>query len=110
MPPRSQLQQPLGRAADAGAMPGRNGVAVIEIGMNHPGEIAPLAALARPDVAIVTIVAAAHLEAFPDGLDGIAHEKASIFSGLGRGGTAVLHTDLATRRRSCAPEPPAPRA
>lgn len=70
--------------------------AVVEIGMNHPGEIAPLARLARPDVALVTIVAAAHLEAFADGLDGIAREKASIFSGLGADGIAVLNGDLPT--------------
>jgi UDP-N-acetylmuramoyl-tripeptide--D-alanyl-D-alanine ligase len=70
--------------------------AVIEIGMNHPGEIAPLAALARPDVALVTTVAAAHLEAFDDGLDGIAREKASIFTGLAQGGIAVLNGDLDT--------------
>lgn len=67
--------------------------AVIEIGMNHPGEIAPLAKLAAPDVAIVTNVAAVHLEAFDD-IDGIAHEKASIFQGLRAGGTAVLNNDL----------------
>ena len=71
-------------------------VAVIEIGMNHPGEIAPLAAIARPDVAMVTTVAPAHLEAFADGLDGIAREKAAIFSGLATGGTAVLNADLPT--------------
>ena len=70
--------------------------AVIEIGMNHPGEIAPLSALARPDVALVTIVAAAHLEAFDDGLPGIAREKASIFTGLAEGGIAVLNGDLET--------------
>lgn len=70
--------------------------AVIEIGMNHPGEIAPLAALARPDLAMVTIVAAAHLEAFADGLDGIAREKGAIFSGLVPGGIALLNADLPT--------------
>ena len=43
-------------------MPPESEFAVIEIGMNHPGEIAPLAQLARPHVAIVTTVAAAHLE------------------------------------------------
>jgi UDP-N-acetylmuramoyl-tripeptide--D-alanyl-D-alanine ligase len=69
--------------------------AVIEIGMNHPGEIAPLAALAAPDLAIVTIVAAAHLEAF-ENLKGIAHEKASIFGGLRPGGIAVWNADLDT--------------
>ncbi len=40
--------------------------AVIEIGMNHPGEIAPLSRLVRPHVAVITTVAAAHLEAFDD--------------------------------------------
>jgi len=45
-------------------MPADTEFAVIEIGMNHPGEIAPLSRMARPHVAIVTTVAAAHLEAF----------------------------------------------
>ena len=69
--------------------------AVIEIGMNHPGEIAPLSRLARPHVEMVTTVAAAHLEAF-DNIAGIAHEKASIVAGLEPGGVAVLTGDLAT--------------
>lgn len=69
--------------------------AVVEIGMNRPGEIAPLARLARPHVAIVTTVAAAHLEAF-DSLDGIAREKAAIWEGLEPGGTAIQPTGLAT--------------
>jgi UDP-N-acetylmuramoyl-tripeptide--D-alanyl-D-alanine ligase len=68
--------------------------AVIEIGMNHPGEIAPLARLARPHVAMITTVAAAHLEAF-ESLEGIAREKASIFEGLEAGGIAVVNADLA---------------
>jgi UDP-N-acetylmuramoyl-tripeptide--D-alanyl-D-alanine ligase len=67
--------------------------AVIEIGMNHPGEIAPLARMARPHVAIVTTVGAAHLEAFGS-VDGIAHEKASIFEGLEPGGSAIFHGDI----------------
>ncbi|MCR9157555.1 MAG: UDP-N-acetylmuramoyl-tripeptide--D-alanyl-D-alanine ligase [Rhodobacteraceae bacterium] len=69
--------------------------AVIEIGMNHPGEIAPLSRIARPHVAMVTIVAPAHLEAF-DSIDGIAHEKASIFDGLEPGGVAIWNGDLPT--------------
>jgi UDP-N-acetylmuramoyl-tripeptide--D-alanyl-D-alanine ligase len=68
--------------------------AVIEIGMNHPGEIAPLARQARPHVALITTVGAAHLEAFGS-LDGIAEEKASICEGLEPGGTAVLPADVA---------------
>lgn len=67
--------------------------AVIEIGMNHPGEIAPLARLAGPDVAVITTVAPAHLEAF-DNIEGIAREKASIMDGLRPGGTAVLPAGL----------------
>jgi UDP-N-acetylmuramoyl-tripeptide--D-alanyl-D-alanine ligase len=70
-------------------MPRDADFAVFEIGTNHPGEIAPLAALVRPHVAIITCVDRAHL-----GLMGseaaIAAEKASIFSALEPGGTAVL--------------------
>ncbi|TVP71802.1 MAG: UDP-N-acetylmuramoyl-tripeptide--D-alanyl-D-alanine ligase [Rhodobacteraceae bacterium] len=69
--------------------------AVIEIGMNHPGEIAPLAKMARPHVALITTIAPAHLEAFDD-IDGIAHEKASIFSGLEGNAHAVYPADLPT--------------
>ena len=69
--------------------------AVIEIGMNHPGEIAPLARLARPHAAMITTVAAAHLEAF-DSIEAIAREKAAIFEGLEPGGAAVINGDIAT--------------
>jgi UDP-N-acetylmuramoyl-tripeptide--D-alanyl-D-alanine ligase len=67
--------------------------AVIEIGMNHPGEISPLTRMARPDVAMVTIVAPAHLAAF-ENVQGIAREKAAIFDGLEPGGTAIYNGDL----------------
>ena len=76
-------------------MPADADFAVIEIGMNHPGEIAPLARLAQLDAAMVTTVAPAHLEAF-DSIEGIAHEKASIFDGLRPGGTAIFNADIAT--------------
>ncbi|MEY4983512.1 MAG: hypothetical protein RIR62_1778, partial [Pseudomonadota bacterium] len=76
-------------------MPADADFAVIEIGMNHPGEIAPLARLSRLDVALVTTVAPAHLEAF-ESIEGIAHEKASIMDGLSAGGIAVLNADIAT--------------
>jgi UDP-N-acetylmuramoyl-tripeptide--D-alanyl-D-alanine ligase len=45
-------------------LPADTDFAVIEIGMNHPGEIAPLARMARPHVALITTIAPAHLEAF----------------------------------------------
>jgi UDP-N-acetylmuramoyl-tripeptide--D-alanyl-D-alanine ligase len=76
-------------------MPADTEYAVIEIGMNHPGEIAPLARMARPHVAMITTVAAAHLEAF-ESIEGIATEKASILEGLEYGGTAVLNNDCST--------------
>ncbi|MDX1781389.1 MAG: UDP-N-acetylmuramoyl-tripeptide--D-alanyl-D-alanine ligase [Thalassovita sp.] len=76
-------------------MPRDTEFGVIEIGMNHPGEIAPLARMARPHVAMITTVAAAHLEAF-DNIEGIAREKAAIFAGLEPGGVAVTNGDLDT--------------
>ena len=66
--------------------------AIVEIGMNHPGEIAPLARLARPHVAVVTNVAAVHI-GHMGSLEAIADEKASIQDGLEPGGITVLPGD-----------------
>lgn len=66
---------------------------VYEIGMNHPGEIEPLARMVSPDVALITTVQPVHLAAF-DSIDGIAREKAAIFAGLRPGGTAIINADL----------------
>jgi UDP-N-acetylmuramoyl-tripeptide--D-alanyl-D-alanine ligase len=74
-------------------MPEDTEFAVIEIGMNHPGEIEPLSRLAAPHVALITTVAPAHLEAFSS-IEGIAQEKATIFRGLVPGGTAIVNADL----------------
>jgi len=68
--------------------------AVIEMGTNHPGEIAQLVALVQPDVAVITNVGAAHLEGFID-VAGVAKEKAAIYDGLAAGGTAVINADMA---------------
>lgn len=86
-------------------MPQDTDFAIIEIGMNHPGEIAPLSRLARPHVAMITTVAAAHLEAF-GAIEGIAREKGAIFQGLEAIGTAVLPEDLPVTGilRDCADE------
>ena len=73
-------------------MPEDTDFAVIEIGMNAPGEIAPLSVLAQPDVAIITNVEEVHMAAFRN-IRGIAREKAAIFDGLIHGGTAVLNRD-----------------
>lgn len=76
-------------------MPRETDFALIEIGMNHPGEITPLSRLARPDIALITTVAAAHMAAFKS-VDEIAHAKAEIFAGLAPGGVAILNRDIAT--------------
>ncbi|WP_298225013.1 UDP-N-acetylmuramoyl-tripeptide--D-alanyl-D-alanine ligase [Acidocella sp.] len=67
---------------------------VFEIGMNHPGEIAPLADLVRPDAAIITCVDKAHLGLMGSEL-AIAKEKASIYGALAPGGTAVIPGETA---------------
>jgi UDP-N-acetylmuramoyl-tripeptide--D-alanyl-D-alanine ligase len=76
-------------------MPQSTQRAVFEIGMNAPGEIAPLSKFVRPHAACVTTVGPVHIEAFADGEAGVAAEKASIFEGLAEGGTAVLNGDIA---------------
>jgi UDP-N-acetylmuramoyl-tripeptide--D-alanyl-D-alanine ligase len=68
--------------------------AIVEMGMNHPGEIAPLARMASPDVAVVTTVEAVHKAHFAS-VEAIADAKAEIFSGLRPGGAAVLNRDNA---------------
>ncbi|WP_424361724.1 Mur ligase family protein [Methylocystis parvus] len=72
-------------------MPADTRFGVFELGMNHAGEIAGLVAQVRPHVAVVTKVAAVHLEHF-DSVEGIADAKAEIFSGL-EGGVAILNRD-----------------
>lgn len=65
---------------------------IFEIGMNHAGEIAPLARMVQPDVAIITTVEPVHLENFKS-VEAIADAKAEIFEGLSHGGTAVINRD-----------------
>jgi UDP-N-acetylmuramoyl-tripeptide--D-alanyl-D-alanine ligase len=67
-------------------------VAVVELGMNRPGEIRRLAAIAAPDVAVVTNVGPVHLAGVGD-LAGVAAAKAEILEGLAAAGTAVLNAD-----------------
>ena len=65
---------------------------VAEIGMNHPGEIAPLARLAQPHVAVITTIEKAHI-GYLGTIEAIADEKAAILQGLEPGGVAVLPAD-----------------
>lgn len=66
--------------------------AIVEIGMNHPGEIAALARIARPTVAVVTNAQRAHLAGMGS-LESIAAEKGSVFAALGENGVAVYSLD-----------------
>ena len=71
---------------------------VFEIGMYHAGEITPLVAMAQPHIAIITRIAPVHLEHFAS-VEAIADAKAEIFSGLQRGGVAILNRDDAQFER-----------
>ena len=66
--------------------------AVIEMGMNHPGEIGYLTRIGAPTVALVTNAQRAHLEGMGD-LDEVAREKGTIFAGLPADGVAVINAD-----------------
>jgi len=66
--------------------------AIVELGSNHPGEIAYLAAIAQPTVAVITNIGPAHLEFFGS-IEGVIREKLSLLEALGRGGVAVVPGD-----------------
>ncbi|OQY03931.1 MAG: hypothetical protein B6I25_07595 [Planctomycetales bacterium 4572_13] len=67
-------------------------ILLLELGSNHPGEIAPLARIASPDIALITRVAPSHLEGFGT-LENIIKEKASIAQGLQTGGMLYINGD-----------------
>jgi len=103
---KSFLSAALGCPASAGSLnnfwgvplslartPPSAAAAVFEIGTNHPGEIAPLAKLVQPDVALVLNVGQAHIEYFED-WHALRREKLSIGDGLAVGGALVVPDDL----------------
>lgn len=73
-------------------LPARARFGVFEMGMNHAGEIAPLTDHVRPHLALITTIAPAHIENLGS-MEAIADEKAQVFTGLGKSGTAVIPAD-----------------
>ncbi|HUJ99342.1 MAG TPA: UDP-N-acetylmuramoylalanyl-D-glutamyl-2,6-diaminopimelate--D-alanyl-D-alanine ligase [Stellaceae bacterium] len=73
-------------------MPRETRWGIVEMGMNHPGEIDALSRLVRPDVAVITTIEPAHLGFFPS-VAAIADAKAEIFVGMEQSGAAVLNRD-----------------
>jgi UDP-N-acetylmuramoyl-tripeptide--D-alanyl-D-alanine ligase len=70
----------------------RHRYAVLEMGANHPGEIAYLTRIARPTVGVVTNAGPAHLEGFGS-IEGVARAKGELFAGLDESATAVINAD-----------------
>ncbi|MBT7163727.1 MAG: UDP-N-acetylmuramoyl-tripeptide--D-alanyl-D-alanine ligase [Victivallales bacterium] len=84
---------------------GEHRAAVIELGSNHPGEIASLVRLAQPEIGVVSNIGSAHLEFFHD-LAGVAEEKSDIFAGIAATGVCILPAEAAhigTLRSKAAP-------
>lgn len=95
---RGNLNNHLGVPLNLANLPRDTEFAVIEMGMNHAGEISPLSKMARPHVSLITTVDAVHIEFFPS-VEAIADEKAAIFDGMGGKGVAVLNADNAHYER-----------
>jgi UDP-N-acetylmuramoyl-tripeptide--D-alanyl-D-alanine ligase len=74
------------------ALPEDADYAVLEMGAGKPGDIAYLAAIARPEIGLVNNIAAAHLERMGS-LEGIAETKGALYAALPPHGTAVINTD-----------------
>ncbi len=89
---RGNFNNHLGVPLNLASMPDDAEYAICEMGMNHKGEIRPLAALVRPEIAVITNVLPVHIEYF-NSVEEIADEKCEIFSSMDSDGIAILNAD-----------------
>ena len=89
---RGNLNNEIGMPLTLAGLSATHRYAVIELGANHPGEIAYLAGIARPTVALVNNAGPAHLEGFGD-LDGVARAKGELFEHLPDGSVCIINAD-----------------
>jgi UDP-N-acetylmuramoyl-tripeptide--D-alanyl-D-alanine ligase len=111
-PPRTRVLKTEGNLNNLIGLPltllrlqGDEAVAVVEMGMNQPGEIARLTAIAHPDYAVVTNVGPAHLEGVGGTIAGVAAAKGELFAGLSPDATIAVNADDEWVRRIAAPFP-----
>ena len=89
---RGNLNTDIGLAVTLCGLDSGHRRAVVEVGANHPGEIAELAGMCKPRVGVVTQCAPAHLQGFGD-VAGVARAKGELFEALPRDGTGVVNAD-----------------
>ncbi len=89
---RGNFNNYLGVPLNLASMPDDIEYAIIELGMNHEGEIRSLTKIVKPDIAVITWVSEAHLEYF-NSVQDIADAKSEIFEGLQKGGIAIINID-----------------
>src|SRR6516164_9127700 len=89
---RGNLNNHIGVPLTLLRLTGEHRFAVIEMGANHPGEVAALVAVARPSIGLITNAGAEHLEGFGS-LEGVARAEGEMVEGLTRDGTAVINAD-----------------
>lgn len=88
---RGNYNNYLGVPINLASMPDDIEYAVIEMGMDHAGEITPLSNLTKPDIAIITAIEKIHIANF-DSIEGIAEAKAEIFAGMNNEGIAIINS------------------